>query len=83
MAQRRPKTRRVRDLASGPGKLTLAMAITRRHNGADVITGPLVVRALRREAPFELVTTKRIGISASRDLPLRFHIKDNKYVSGL
>src|SRR5262245_58965074 len=32
MQLRRPKARTVSDLASGPGKLTLAMGITRAHN---------------------------------------------------
>src|SRR6185436_6096281 len=35
MQRRRPAARKLEDLASGPGKLTLAMAITRAHNGAD------------------------------------------------
>jgi DNA-3-methyladenine glycosylase len=81
MRRRRPKARRERDLASGPGKLTLAMGITRRHNGLDVTRGSLRVRALKREEPIEIVTAARIGISQSADLPLRFYIKDNKYVS--
>ena len=44
MRRRRPAARRLEDLASGPGKLTLAMGITRALNGADVTGGPLVVR---------------------------------------
>src|SRR5689334_22620801 len=34
MQRRRPAARRLEDLASGPGKLTLAMGITRAQNGA-------------------------------------------------
>jgi DNA-3-methyladenine glycosylase len=34
MRRRRPAARRLEDLASGPGKLTLAMGITRALNGA-------------------------------------------------
>ena len=41
MHQRRPAARRVEDLASGPGRLTLALGITRAANGADVTRGPL------------------------------------------
>src|SRR5579859_2767345 len=36
MQRRRPKARTLRDLASGPGRLTLALGITRAQNGADV-----------------------------------------------
>ena len=81
MRERRPKAKRLRDLASGPGKLTLAMGITREHYGADVTNGRLQVRTPRRRPPFEIVTASRIGIAASAELPLRFYIKDNEYVS--
>ena len=81
MRERRPKAKSLRDLASGPGKLTLAMGITREHYGADVTDGRLQVRTPRRRPPFEIVTTSRIGIAASAELLLRFYIKDNEYVS--
>jgi DNA-3-methyladenine glycosylase len=80
--RRRPKAKRDRDLTSGPGKLTLALGITRRQNGADVTRGSLTVRAPRSRERFEIVTTPRIGISVSRELPFRFYIKDNEYVSA-
>ena len=79
--RRRPKTRRPRDLASGPGKLTRALGISREHNGTDVTRGALTVRTPRSAEPFEIITSKRIGISVSQDLPLRFFIKDNEHVS--
>src|SRR5215471_19156745 len=41
---RRPGARKLEDMASGPGKLTIAMGITRAQNGADVTNGKLVVR---------------------------------------
>src|SRR5437667_5362367 len=44
MERRRTAARKIEDLASGPGKLTLAMSITRAQNGADVTRGSLVVR---------------------------------------
>jgi DNA-3-methyladenine glycosylase len=81
MQQRRPHARSLRDLASGPGKLTLAMGITRNQNGADVTRGSLVVRKPRIERPVEIVVTQRIGIKQSADLPLRFVIGGNPFVS--
>ena len=39
MRRRRPGARGIEDLANGPGKLTLALGITRRHNGADLTRG--------------------------------------------
>jgi DNA-3-methyladenine glycosylase len=81
MHRRRPKARSLHDLASGPGKLTLAMAITRAQNGADVTRGSLVVRAPREEPVFEILVTPRIGITKCAELPLRYVIAGNPFVS--
>ena len=74
MLRRRPAARKPEDLASGPGKLTLALAITRAHNGADVTRGPLVVRAPAQPRALGIETTPRIGITKCADWPLRFLI---------
>jgi DNA-3-methyladenine glycosylase len=81
MRARRPKARSDRDLASGPGKLTRALAITRVHNGVDMTRGDLVVRLANPMRRFEIEVTPRIGITKCADLPLRFFIKGNKFVS--
>jgi DNA-3-methyladenine glycosylase len=81
MRRRRPKAHRPEDLASGPGKLTLAMGITRKLNGADLVAGPLQVRRFHEEPPFEIKTTPRIGITHCADWPLRFLIDGNRFVS--
>jgi len=83
MQRRRPAARQLEGLASGPGKLTLALAITLRHNGADVTRGSLVVREPVDPQPFETLVTPRIGISQCVDAPLRFLIGGNKSVSAL
>jgi DNA-3-methyladenine glycosylase len=82
MQSRRPAARRLEDLASGPGKLTLALAITRAQNGADLTRGPLVVRAPAETHRPEIVVTPRIGIRECADWPLRFFVKGNRFVSG-
>lgn len=81
MRARRPKARKIRDLASGPGKLTQAMSITRELNGADVTRGELVVRRPVQELPFHVEVTPRIGIAKCQNLPLRFLISGNEFVS--
>jgi DNA-3-methyladenine glycosylase len=81
MRLRRPAAKTDRDLASGPGKLTRAMAITRAQNGADVTSGELVVRTQAGGSSFAIETTPRIGITKSADLPLRFLIRGNGFVS--
>ncbi len=81
MRRRRPNARRIEDLASGPGKLTLAMGITRKQNGADLTKGALHVRALRTEPASEVKVTPRIGLTHAADRPLRFLIAGNRSVS--
>jgi len=81
MRQRRAAAHKVEDLASGPGKLTLAMAITRAHNGADVTRGALVVREPAEVRRLEIGVTPRVGITKCADLPLRFLIRGNRFVS--
>lgn len=82
MEKRRPKARSMEKLASGPGNLTRAFAITRAQNGTDVTRGPLVVRKWRREPRFEIQVTPRIGIRHCADWPLRFAVAGNGAVSG-
>jgi len=81
MRRRRPSAKRIEDLASGPGKLTRAMGITRKQNGADLTAGPLHVRAPREDATFDVKATPRIGITHCADWPLRFVIANNRFVS--
>jgi DNA-3-methyladenine glycosylase len=81
MRRRRRAAHRVEDLASGPGKLTLAMGITRKLNGADLLEGPLQVRRMVDESRFEIQVTPRIGITHAADWPLRFVMAGNRFVS--
>jgi DNA-3-methyladenine glycosylase len=81
MQQRRPAARRIEHLASGPGKLALAMGITRRQNGQDVTRGPLVVRRPQAPEPLSIAVSPRIGITHCADWPLRFYIDGNRFVS--
>jgi DNA-3-methyladenine glycosylase len=81
MRQRRPAARRPEDLAAGPGKLTLALGITRAQNGADVTRGSLVVRQPLEEKRFEIRATPRVGIRQCADWPLRFVIAGSRFAS--
>jgi DNA-3-methyladenine glycosylase len=82
MQRRRPAAKKPEDLASGPGKLTLALGITRAQNGLDVTRGSLVVREPYDGREVEIAVSKRIGITKSADLPLRFFVRGNRFVSG-
>jgi DNA-3-methyladenine glycosylase len=81
MRSRRTSAHGIEDLANGPGKLTLAMGITRRHYGADVTRGRLVVRAPSTPDPIEIAATPRIGITHCADRLLRYVIAGNRFVS--
>jgi len=79
--KRRRGIEKLEELANGPGKLTRAMGITLRHSGADLTRGPITVHPPEREAEFAIAVSRRIGITKSADLPLRFYMKGNRFVS--
>jgi DNA-3-methyladenine glycosylase len=67
--------RSVEGLGDGPGKLTRALGITLRDNGADLTCGSLVIRD--GPPPRDVRVTPRIGIRHSADLPLRFLLDES------
>ena len=81
MRKRRPAVRRDEDLANGPGKLTLAMGITRRDNGRDLTHGSLRVCSTPPAEPFQIGVSPRVGIRHAADWPLRFYVVGNPCVS--
>ena len=74
----------LRRLTSGPGRLAAAFGITRdRDNGKD-FTNPrsdLFIADDDTPAP-RIFVTKRIGITKAADMPLRYVVAGNRYVSG-
>jgi DNA-3-methyladenine glycosylase len=73
---------RLRDLARGPGRLTVALRIDRSLDGHDLCReGPLWLGRGDQE-PGEIGQSIRIGISRDVDRPLRFYRRDNPFVSG-
>jgi len=81
MRQRRG-VNRVEDLASGPGRLTIALGISRELNGSDVTArGPLTVHAASHGVRETVVAGPRVGIRKAMDWPLRFALAGNRFVS--
>jgi DNA-3-methyladenine glycosylase len=75
-------TKRLRDLARGPGRLSAALEIDRRLDGLDLCqAGPLWLGSDGR-APGEIGRSKRIGITRAADSPLRFYVRGSRFVSG-
>lgn len=81
MQKRRPAARKLEDLASGPGKLTLALGITRAQYGVDMTRGSLVVRRPAESRHVDIEVTARIGIRECSDWPLRFLIRGSRFAS--
>jgi len=69
-------------LTNGPAKLCQALKIDKKLNGVDLKTSnEIFIAEPDKNEKFEVVITKRIGIEKSKDLLLRFYIKENKFVS--
>ena len=81
--RRRRGARAIEDLANGPGKLTQAFGIGLRDNGVDVTRGPILVCEPESEPPFEIGVSRRVGITKSAGLPLRFFVKDSRFVMAV
>ena len=70
-------------LTTGPGRLCQALGITRAtHNGIDV-TDPHSALTIKDDgaATARIVATPRVGIRKAVDLPLRFLVEGNPFVS--
>jgi DNA-3-methyladenine glycosylase len=78
-------TNDTKNITNGPGRLCQAMQINKNLNGTDLtkITSELFITEGVSLEEKNIITTTRIGISKAQDLPLRFYIKDNKFISKL
>lgn len=81
-ARRGPRAAELR-LASGPGNVAQALGIDRRHDGSDLLVGP--IRLEPRSGPMPALRSgPRIGVGyagAWADRPLRTWIADDPHVS--
>jgi DNA-3-methyladenine glycosylase len=66
-------------LTNGPGKLVQALGIDRGHNHFPLFKKPLYLLAAERKE--KIGVTTRIGLTDGADLPLRFYLEGNPYVS--
>lgn len=80
MHQRRRQIE-LKNLCSGPGKLVQAMGITKELYGHDLTAPPLYLMDSLDQRHSEIVMTSRVGITQAVDLPLRFYIKNNPFIS--
>jgi len=69
------------NLTNGPGKICQAFRINRNHSGIDLNGNEIYVLNGQKINKNEIGTSRRIGITKSIDLPWRFFIKNNPYLS--
>jgi DNA-3-methyladenine glycosylase len=86
MLQRTGKQKPDNTLTRGPGNVSKAMGIYTQHTGMDLLGDELfIVDDGFSIKPSQIIVTPRIGVDyAGKDaqLPYRFIVKDNPYVSG-
>lgn len=85
MAKRRKLSEgSLKNLTNGPGRLCMAMAITKAENKLDVTKLPFYIKDAPPVLEPEVAETSRIGVDYAaewKDKPWRFYIKKNPYVS--
>ena len=81
LMKKRRRVDDVRQLCSGPGKLTQALDITDRHHEMDLCADPRHCFMSDTQATFDVVGDKRIGITRSAHLPWRFTLRGSPFVS--
>ena len=77
--QRRGKTGV--EATNGPAKLCQALGIDKQMNGHNLRSGALKLIPQDALASDKITQTTRIGISQGKDVPWRFYITGNPYVS--
>ncbi|MCB9207433.1 MAG: DNA-3-methyladenine glycosylase [Ignavibacteriales bacterium] len=69
------------NLLNGPAKICEAFNINREQYGINLTANEIYLLEAPKISEENVITTKRIGIKKSIDLPWRFYIKDSQFVS--
>ncbi len=80
MRRLREKTQ-IHQLTNGPGKLCMALHITKNENGIDFQSEELFLTRGEKIPSHSIGTSRRIGISQSVAHKWRFFLKENPFVS--
>jgi DNA-3-methyladenine glycosylase len=70
------------DLTRGPGRLTAAMRIDRRHDGINLFTDEQLWIGSDGHKVNAIGESVRIGLSKAADETLRYFVRDSRYLSG-
>lgn len=71
------------ELTNGPAKLCQALAINREQNGTNLRTGAVRLVPQPKLSTAKITVTTRIGISKGVDVPWRFYVTENPFVSRM
>lgn len=72
------------NLYNGPGKLVMGLGLDKKHGGLDLLNIKSNLRLMEAKNIKEeqlIVSTTRIGITKGTELPHRYYIKDNPFIS--
>ncbi|MCB2203714.1 DNA-3-methyladenine glycosylase [bacterium] len=69
------------DLSNGPAKLCQALGIAREENGLPLDGGVVGILDVEAVSSSKIAVSTRIGISRSKELPWRFFLENNPFVS--
>lgn len=80
MMRNRP-VKSLRELTSGPGRLTIALRIDKSMHGTNVADPDSPIVIADSEIDPDIGSSKRIGVTRDLDIELRFYIRENPFVS--
>ncbi|MCF6270871.1 MAG: DNA-3-methyladenine glycosylase [Melioribacteraceae bacterium] len=69
------------NLTNGPAKLCQALSINLSDNGSNLLDNKIYILDSPKIPQQNIIRTTRIGITKSKELLLRFYIKNNTFVS--
>lgn len=70
-----------KELTNGPAKLCQALGIDKHLDGHDLTQSPLRLIIPTYSTSSRIVQSMRVGITEAKDMPWRFYLAGNKYIS--
>jgi len=74
-------TLELKNLTNGPAKICEAFGIMRSDNGTDLLGNEIFILNSQKLSENKIAASVRIGIKKSVDLPWRYYIKNNSFLS--
>jgi len=81
MKKFRPKAKSTHELTNGPSKFCLAFNIDRNLNKEDITGKKIFISNPMHKNNIDISVSRRIGLNIGKELPYRFFIKDNPFVT--